>query len=99
MGEMVMIKTKAEEELMLQLLKEFGSKVVVGRRFVATETFNNYCKQGIYGIVEVETDVSTGHKLYDLALPEPFVGYIQYEVDKLRGFLASVKQQNGSIQR
>lgn len=99
MGEMVMTKTKAEEELMFQLLKEFGSKVVVGRRFTPTETFKNYCKQGVYGVVEVEVDTTTGHKLYDLALPEPFVGYIQYEVDKLRGFLVSVKQQNGNIQR
>lgn len=94
-----MVKTKAEEELMFQLLKEFGSKVVVGRRFTPTETFKSYCKQGIYGVVEVEADTSTGHKLYDLALPESFVGYIQYEVDKLRNFLTSVKQQNRSIQR
>lgn len=99
MGEMILVKTKAEEELMFQLLKEFATKVVVGRRFTPTETFTRFSKQGVHGVIEMETDTSNGHKLYDLALPEPFVGYIQYEIDKLRSFLASVKQQNGSIQK
>lgn len=99
MSEMIMIKTKAEEDLMFQLLKEFATKVVTGRRFIATDTFNNYKKQGIYGVIEVVTEQPNGHKLFELALPAPFAGYIQYEVDKLRDFLTSVKQQNGSIQK
>ena len=99
MAEMILIKTKAEEELMVQLLKEFATKVIVNRRGEPTETFKSFCKQGIYGVLEVINEQSSGHKLFELALPEPFVGYIEYEIEKFRNFLTSVKQQNGSIQR
>lgn len=99
MAGMVLIKTKAEEELMFQLLKEFATKVIIDRRANPSETFKNYCNQGIYGILGVDTEQPTGHKLFEIALPQSFVGYIEYEIDKLRGFLTSVKQQSGSIQK
>jgi hypothetical protein len=99
MAETLLIKTKAEEELMIQLLKEFATKVVVSRRGEPSEIFKSFCKQGIYGVWGLEVQQPTGHKLFELALPDAFVGYIGYEIEKLRGFLTSVKQQNGSIQK
>lgn len=91
MAGMVLIKTKAEEELMFQLLKEFATKVIISRRANPSETFKSYCNQGVYGILGVETEQPSGHKLFELALPEAFVGYIEYEIDKLRGFVSSAK--------
>lgn len=91
MAGMVLVKTKAEEELMFQLLKEFATKVIVSRRANPSETFKSYCSQGVYGILGVDTEQPSGHKLFELALPEAFVGYIEYEIDKLRGFVSSAK--------
>lgn len=91
MAEMILIKTKAEEELMVQLLKEFATKVIINRRGEPTETFKTFCKQGIYGILDVVVEQPSGHKLFELALPESFVGYIDYEIEKFRGFVASAK--------
>lgn len=91
MAGMVLIKTKAEEELMFQLLKEFATKVIIDRRANPSETFKNYCNQGVYGILEVDAEKPSGHKLFEIALPEAFVGYIEYEIEKFRGFVSSAK--------
>lgn len=98
MAGMILIKTKAEEHLMFELMKEFGAKMVLPRRYVATETFKKYANEGCYGVLGAERDIKTNETLYEIALPEPFVKYIDYEIHKLRDFLNSVKQQNESIQ-
>jgi predicted hydrocarbon binding protein len=92
MGAIILVKSNAEEELMFELLKEFGTKVTVSRRGNLSETFKTFSKQGVFGVLEVEKEKDTNHKLYELALPDAFVGYIEYEVQKLRDFLSSVKQ-------
>ena len=89
---MILIKSNAEEELMFALLKEFGAKVTVSRRGNLSETFKTFSKQGVFGVLEVEQEKNTNHKLYELALPEAFVEYIDYEIQKLRNFLDSVKR-------
>lgn len=91
MGAMILVKTSAEENLMFELLKEFGTKVTVNRRGNLSETFKTFCKQGVYGVLEVAQEKGSNDKLYELALPEAFVGYIEYEISKLRDFVASVK--------
>lgn len=91
MGAMILVKTNAEEDLMFELLKEFGTKVTVNRRGNLSDTFKTFCKQGVYGVLEVTHEKATNEKLYELALPDAFVGYIEYEISKFRGFVDSVK--------
>ncbi len=76
---------------MVQLLQEFATKVIVSRRITPTETFKNFCKQGVYGVWEMIVEQPSGHKLFELALPDAFVGYIEYEIEKFRGFVSSAK--------
>lgn len=86
---MIMVKTHSEEELLLQLVSEFGSKVVLPRNFKANETFTKYQKAGIYGITGVEVDDKTNEALFQIELPPVFVRYIEYELGKLRDFVAA----------
>lgn len=98
MAGMILVKTKAEEHLMFELMKEFGAKMVLPRRYIATETFKKYANEGFYGVLGAEKDNKTNETLFEIALPEPFVKYIDYEIHKLRDFLNSVKHQSENTQ-
>lgn len=87
MSGMIMVKSHAEENLLLTLVSEFGTKVVLPRNFKPNDTFTKYQKAGIYGITGVEVDEKTNEALFQIELPPAFVQYIQYEIDKLRNFV------------
>jgi hypothetical protein len=94
MSGMIMVQSQAEETLLLTLVKEFASKVVFPRISVPTETFKRYAEKGVYGIVGVETDEKTHESLFQIQLPPSFLGYIEYEVHKLRNFVAANEVKN-----
>lgn len=96
---MLMVKTHAEEDLMLRLIQEFGSKVILPRNFQPSDTFKKYAKEGIYGIVGIDHDKLKGEAVYEVALPQIYIQYIDYELGKLRTFLESAKEKKTSIQR
>jgi hypothetical protein len=98
MTEMLLVKSHAEENLLLVLVQEFGPKVILPRNFSPGETFKKYAKEGIYGIIAIEHDPVNNEALYEVALPKAYLQYIDYELEKLRKFLASAKQQKTSVQ-
>jgi hypothetical protein len=98
-GGMVLVKTKAEEQLLITLLQEFGPKVILSRRFEPTETFKHYTKLGIHGVLNVEHDGDTGETIFEIALPPTFVGYIEYEIGKLRNFVSAAKEKDSNTQK
>lgn len=98
MTEMLLVKSHAEENLLLTLVQEFGSKVILPRNFSPGETFKKYAKEGIYGVIAIEHDPVNNEALYEIALPLAYLGYIDYELEKLRKFLALAKQQKTSVQ-
>lgn len=99
MTEMLLVKSHPEEDLMLTLIQEFGSKVILPRNFEPGETFKKYAKEGIYGIMGVELDPIQNEALYEVALPKVYLQYIDYELQKLRKFLDSAKSQKTNIQK
>lgn len=90
---MIMVKSQAEENLLLELVAEFASKVVMPRLSAPTETFKKYAANGVYGIVGVDTDEKTLESLFQIELPPSYLGYIEYEVQKLRDFVASKQEE------
>lgn len=96
---MLMVKAHAEEDLLLRLVQEFGSKVILPRNFQASETFKKYAKEGIYGIIGIDHDKQRGEAVYEVALPEVYIQYIDYELDKLRKFLESAKDKKTNTQK
>lgn len=96
---MLMVKTHAEEDLLLRLIQEFGSKVILPRNFQPGETFKKYASEGIYGVVGIEHDKSAGEAIYEVALPKVYIQYIEYELDKLRKFVGSTKEKVTNTQK
>ncbi len=98
---MILVKTHMEEELLLTLVSEFGHKVIVPRNFKPDELFKKYAAAGIYGITGVEVDESTNEALFQIELPGVYMQYIQYEIDKLRNFVAlnEVKHPDKNIRK
>lgn len=99
MTDMLLVKSHAEEDLMLRLIHEFGSKVILPRNFQPGETFKKYAKEGIYGIMGIEHDPVNNEALYEVALPKAYLQYIDYELGKLRKFLESAREKKTSIQK
>lgn len=96
MGGMIMVKTHAEESFLLELISEFGSKVILPRNFIANDTFKKYAEAGIYGITGVEVDKSSNEAIFQIELPPAYLGYIDYELNKLRNFvLANAEELPG----
>ena len=93
MAGMIMVKSHAAEKLLLMLVSEFASKVVLPRNSRANETFKKYAENGIFGISGVETDDRTNEALFQIELPGSYLKYIQYELDKLEGFVALNEEQ------
>jgi predicted mannosyl-3-phosphoglycerate phosphatase (HAD superfamily) len=98
MTEMLLVKSHPEEDLMLTLIQEFGSKVILPRNFQTSDTFKKYAKEGIYGIMGVELDPVQNEALYEVALPKAYLQYIDYELQKLRKFLDSAKEKKTNTQ-
>jgi hypothetical protein len=94
MSGMIMVQSQAEEKLLLDLVTEFASKVVLPRLSTPTETFKKYAEKGVYGIVGVEVDDKTHESLFQIQLPPSYLGYIEYEVRKLRDFVAANEVRN-----
>lgn len=94
MSGMIMVKSQAEEALLLKLVSEFASKVVLPRLSTPTDTFKRYAEKGVYGIIGVETDEKTHESLFQIELPPSFLGYIEYEVHKLRDFVTANEVKN-----
>jgi hypothetical protein len=98
MAELLLVKSHAEEDLMLRLIQEFGSKVMLPRNFKPSDIFHKYAKEGVYGILGVEHDPTKNEALFEVALPKVYLQYIDYELDKLRSFLSSAKEKKTNIQ-
>jgi len=96
---MLMVRTHAEEDLMLRLIQEFGSKVILPRNFQATDTFKKYAKEGVYGVIGIDHDKTAGEAIYEVALPKVYIQYIEYEIGKLRTFVEAAKEKKTSIQK
>lgn len=94
MSGMIHVKTKAEEELLLKLVTEFGSKVITSRLVTPTDTFKKYAEKGVYGIAAVETDEKTQESFFRIQLPPSYLGYIEYEVHKHRDFVNANAAKN-----
>lgn len=99
MAGMVITKTRAEEQLLLTLVQEFGPKVILPRRYTPSEVFKKYSQQGIYGITNTETDMENSEVIFEVALPPTYIRYIEYEIEKLRNFVSSAKDQNSNTQK
>ena len=99
MAGMVITKTKAEEQLLLTLVQEFGPKIILPRRYTPTEVFKKYSQQGVYGIINVEADGDTKEIIFEVALPPTYIRYIEYEIEKLRSFVSSAKDQDSNTQK
>ena len=93
MAGMIMVKSHAAEKLLLLLVSEFASKVILPRNSRANDTFKKYAENGIFGISGVETDDGTSEALFQIELPGSYLKYIQYEIDKLEGFVALNEEQ------
>jgi hypothetical protein len=99
MSGMLMIKSHSEEDLLLRLVQEFGSKVILPRNFQASDLFKKYAKEGVYGIMGIEHDQTKNEAIYEVALPQVYIEYIDYELDKLRKFLAAAKEKKTNTQK
>lgn len=99
MGGMILVKSHSEENLLLQLVGEFASKVVMPRSFKPNDTFKKYADAGVYGITGVEVDSESNEALFQIELPGTYIQYIVYEIEKLRSFVAenSPKQLDKNI--
>ena len=98
MSDLLLVKTHAEEDLLLRLVQEFGSKVILPRNFQPSSIFTKYAKEGIYGVIDIEHDAVKNEALYQIALPKVYLQYIDYELEKLRKFLASAKEKKTNTQ-
>jgi hypothetical protein len=83
MGGFISVNSVREEEYMLKLLKdEFGSKMVLPRRFKPTKTFEEYAAGGIYGVIDAIVDKEANEAMYELALPDHYIGFLRFLIDK-----------------
>jgi hypothetical protein len=79
---LILVKNNQEEDLMLALLKEFGSKLILPRNANTNEFFKKYAAQKIFGILDVVKDECLGEFVYELALPDHYCGFITYMIHK-----------------
>lgn len=83
MGGFISVNSVKEEEYMLKLLKEeFGSKMVLPRQFKATKSFEEYAAGGIFGVIDAIADKEANEAMYELALPDHYIGFIRFLLDK-----------------
>lgn len=68
----VRIKNDGEYQFLIQLLDEFGPRIIRPRKQKAAENL------GHYGIISVTEDVKSDDKLYEVALPEHYVKFFNY---------------------
>lgn len=92
---LITIKTKEEEKKLYELIKEFARKIVLPRRFKPTKSFDEFKKVGIFGITDHVKDEKTSEVIYDVALPDCYLGFIQYELDHLTPVVVELPVKKG----
>ena len=81
---LIEVRNASEEELMLKVVKEFANRVILPRKWTATETFKKFKDKGIYGVIGIDADENSGDTVYEIALPKHYIRFIEFLIEKER---------------